>query len=196
MVSSKDFVIEVLDLTKHLAEGSLALFPTDTLPALASLPENANQLWKIKRRPLQKPLILMGASHNELFEFVHKDVIHDALRMAKLYWPGPLTLVVPAQGSALQALNPEGLTLGLRVPQCELALDLLGKSGPLATTSANLSGGNPAKTEQEARSFFPEIPMLGPLPWPESSGMASTVVRWHEGNWDVLRKGSLSLSEL
>ena len=72
------------------------------------------------------------------------------------------------------------------------ALALLELSGPLATTSANVSGQPPATTAEEAARQFADVPLLGPMPWPEAGGMASTVLAWREGGgWQVLRAGAL-----
>ena len=76
-----------------------------------------------------------------------------------------------------------------------VARELLSQTGPLATTSANISGKSPVKDAFEASIQFPEIPILGPVPWPKSSGIASTVVEWKEGKWNLLRSGSVILNE-
>ena len=67
------------------------------------------------------------------------------------------------------------------------------KTGPLATTSANISGEAPVKDALEASIQFPGIPILAHVPWPNSSGIASTVVEWENGRWNVLRPGSVVL---
>ena len=116
--------------------------------------------------------------------------------MAEQGWPGALTLVLPAQGATLQALHPGGTSLGLRVPACPRAQALLRCSGPLATTSANPSGKPAAATAEDAARMFPELALLGPLPWPQGGGQASTVLAWNPseavpGGWQVLRAGAL-----
>ena len=75
-----------------------------------------------------------------------------------------------------------------------MARDLLIQSGPLATTSANLSGESPVENALEASVQFPGIPILGPVPWPNSSGMASTVIEWNQGQWKLIRPGSVVLN--
>ncbi len=182
------------DLVLLLKEGSPALFPTDTLPALAVIPEHANDLWSLKKRPRTKPFILMASSSAELFDFVLPEALKDAWEIGSAYWPGALTLVLPAKGSAVKFLNPFGSTIGMRVPACDLAIDLLKKSGPLATTSANLSGLEPLVSVMELSKTFPKVPLLGPLPWPKLSGLASTLIKWNgEGKWEMLRQGSVYL---
>jgi len=183
----------ISDLALKLKKGSLALFPTDTLPALCSYPKYSKKIWTIKKRPSSKPLILMGGCLDDLFEFVKPCAIEDGLKMAKIYWPGALTIILHTIGNLSNYLNCNSNSLGFRVPDLKLARDLLLKTGPLATTSANISGKSPVKDALEASIQFPGIPILAPVPWPKSSGLASTVVEWKEGEWNLLRAGSVVL---
>ena len=185
---------EISDLASKLKKGSLALFPTDTLPALCAYPKFSKKIWTIKKRPSNKPLILMGGCLDDLFEFVKPSAIEDGLKLAKNYWPGALTIVLPTIGSFSKNLNSNSNSLGLRIPALKLARDLLMQTGPLATTSANISGQPPVRDALEASIQFPGIPRLAPVPWPKSSGIASTVVEWKEGKWNLLRSGSVILN--
>ncbi len=187
-------VLDASALASRLHAGSAALLPTDTLPALAAAPVHASQLWTIKQRSADKPLILMAATPEELLAHVSPLALEDAWSMARRYWPGALTLVVPASGVLVEALNPGAFTLGLRVPDCGVIRCLLKQSGPLATTSANLSGAAPTFSADAAHTCFPGLPLLGPLPWPTPSGLASTVVAWQgAGRWHELRRGAVVL---
>jgi len=188
-------ILEISELASKLKKGSLALFPTDTLPALCAYPEFSKKIWTIKKRPSNKPLILMGGCLDDLFEFVEPCAIEDGLKLAKNYWPGALTIVLPTIGNISKNLNSNSNSVGFRVPSLKLARDLLIKTGPLATTSANISGRSPVKDALEASTQFPGIPILAPVPWPNSSGVASTVVEWREGKWNLLRSGSVVLKE-
>ena len=185
---------EISDLASKLKKGSLALFPTDTLPALCAYPKYSKKIWNIKKRPLNKPLILMGGRLEDVFKFVQPCAIDDGLKMAKIYWPGALTIILPTRGNLSENLNLNSNSLGFRVPALRLARDLLIKTGPLATTSANLSGESPVKDALEASIKFPGIPILSPVPWPSSSGRASTVIEWKQGEWKLLRAGSVVLN--
>jgi L-threonylcarbamoyladenylate synthase len=176
----------------HLRAGGAALLPTDTLPALASMPEQAAQIWRLKKRPQDKPLILMGADVDALLCHVAPAARADASALAQLHWPGALTLVLPAFGPCAETLNPGVATLGLRIPACKPMLDLLRCSGPLATTSANLSGEPASRTETEAAGAFPDLPLLAPIPWPAPSCQASTVIVWRGlQSWHCLRRGAV-----
>tara|TARA_B100000965_G_scaffold34674_1_gene25566 strand:- start:633 stop:1208 length:576 start_codon:yes stop_codon:yes gene_type:complete len=185
---------DVFELASKLKKGSLALFPTDTLPALSSYPKHSKKIWTIKKRPFNKPLILMGGCTEDLFEFVNPCAIKDGLKMAKIYWPGALTIILPTIGNLTANLNLNSNSLGFRVPALKLARDLLIQTGPLATTSANISGKSPVKDALEASRQFPGIPILAPIPWPKSSGMASTIIEWNEGKWKLIRPGSVVLN--
>ena len=179
-------------LSQHLQQGGAAVIPTDTVPGLAIAPRQADDIWRLKRRPADKPLILMGASVEALLRHAQAPCRDDARRLAERHWPGALTLVVPAHGEVLQALNPGGTCLGLRIPNCELSRELLQRTGPLATSSANPSGDPAATTPEQAALYFPELPQLGPHPWPPLSGQASTVITWiSSGRWNVLRRGAV-----
>ena len=184
-------------LAAHLLDGRAAVIPTDTLPGLAILPAQAGDIWQLKRRPQDKPLILMGSSVEALLSHARSCCREDAIAMAQKYWPGALTLVVPAEGRTLASLNPNGTCLGLRIPDCRLSHELLCRTGPLATSSANPSGQPAAMTPEDAAGYFPQLPQLGPQPWSPHSGLASTVIRWQAaGRWQLLRKGAFIPVEL
>ena len=127
------------------------------------LPDQAQTLWRLKFRPADKPLILMGASVNDLLHEVEGPCHREVEALAERYWPGALTLVLPARDDGVgRYLNPGGTTLGCRIPACEQTRALLQISGPLATTSANRSGEPASMTAAEAALVFPDVAQLGP----------------------------------
>jgi L-threonylcarbamoyladenylate synthase len=184
------------ELAVRISSGSAAIFPTDTLPALAALPATAGQLWVLKGRPAAKPMILMGADSEALFDALEQPIRQEWRLMAARCWPGAVTIVLPARGALVAALQPlppaGGPSLGLRIPASPAALDLLRATGPLATTSANASGADSCRTDQEAAAAFPSVPLLAPVPWPSMAGPASTVIAWTpRGDWQLLRAGAV-----
>jgi L-threonylcarbamoyladenylate synthase len=174
-------------LVQHLLRDEPVLFPTDTVPALAIRPSAAERIWTLKQRPAHKPLILMGADQAQLEMALAGPWLPEWREEAQRVWPGAVTLVLPASGPLVEALNPGGESLGLRVPDCTLSQALLRQSGPLASTSVNLSGQPPALTAEEASWLFPDLALLGPLPWPSGSGIPSEVRAWSSGGWSLLR---------
>lgn len=190
-------ICSATELAGRLIQGEAALFPTDTLPALATKPEAAARLWELKARPREKPVILMAASTEPLLSALGVPIEPAWQALAEQHWPGALTLVLPANSELLEQLNPGGGSLGLRVPNCERALELLRLTGPLATTSANRSGEPACLNAQEAAAQFPQVAQLGPWPWPMPSGLGSTVIAWEaSGQWKLLRRGAVLPPEL
>lgn len=179
--------------------GCLVSFPTDTVPALAVRPDEADLLFATKQRSQNKPLILMGASAADLWPFVtgSSDEWLIWQQVASLYWPGALTLVLPASVSVPRAMNPaDPTTIGLRVPSSAIAHGILSQTGPLATSSANLSGQMPLQTMAEISAHFPDVLTLLPseleavLP---AISVPSTVAKWTGSGWELLRQGAVKL---
>lgn len=180
--------------------GQLVSFPTDTVPALACKPEAAEQLFIAKARDSQKPLILMGAEATDLWPYVQGSAEEMAIwqAIATQYWPGALTLVLPASSACPRAMNPHSPTsLGIRVPAQDMARELLRHTGPLATTSANRSGQEALRDPEAIAQQFPTAQVLSPILVGGSgyagSGQASTVVRWTGAGWQTLRLGAITL---
>ena len=197
MTNARPLVLDTEHMASHLMGGGVAVIPTDTVVGLAVEPSQASSIWGLKRRPADKPLILMGSSTDSLLEQVLADCHHDAHSLADRFWPGALTLVLPARGEVQDALNPGGSSLGVRIPACQLTRQLLDRTGPLATSSANPSGDSAAMTATDAAHYFPALPQLGPQPWPQHSGQASTVIGWlGPGRWQLLRQGAVIPQEL
>jgi L-threonylcarbamoyladenylate synthase len=179
--------------------GLLVSFPTDTVPALAALPEKAGLIFAAKQRSQDKPLILMAASGSDLWSYVKgnenefeiwQEVVHK-------YWPGALTLILPASDRSPKEMNPtDPTTIGIRVPKSAIAQTILAQTGPLATTSANFSGQPPLETMAEIEAHFPNVLTLEPKKLhneiPEI-GVPSTVAKWTGINWQILRQGAVKL---
>jgi L-threonylcarbamoyladenylate synthase len=192
-----NLICDAAGLAARLRAGEAALFPTDTVVALAATPPAAEQLWALKQRPSHKAVILMAAHADDLWPCLGVPVLAPWRALAERHWPGALTLVLPAQGPLVEQLNPGGSSLGVRVPACPEALALLRHSGPLATTSANRSGEPACTSAAAAGEAFPTVAQLGPVPWPAASGQASTVLAWTaQGQWHLLRHGAVLPAEL
>ena len=169
-----------------LRGGGVVAFPTDTVYGLGAAADDElaqRRIYAIKNRPVGMPLILMVAAQSQLEGWVHLD--SRAEEVIRRWWPGPLTLILHASG---------GGTLGVRVPNHEITLELLRAAGPLMTTSANLHGNDPAMTAEEAA----ELPGLtaildgGRAP----GGTASTVVDLTGPELHILREGAIPAAEV
>ena len=182
---------------KTLKSGLPIIFPTDTLPAIGCLPEFSNVIYKFKKRDKNKPLILMGSEQKQLIDYVHESAKEDYVNVASNYWPGALTIVIPCSEKETVILTSKDLTLGLRIPNSNIAQSLMKETGPLLTSSANISGFTGSMTAEGIALDFPSVKILGPIPWEKSSGKASTVISWKKsGVWRMIREGEVLIRDL
>ncbi len=134
-----------------LRDGGVVAFPTDTVYGVGVDPfqaEAVRKLYRIKGRPENKPIAILLGSIEDVAR-VAQNPSKTFSRLAERFWPGGLTLIVEARD-----LPPEitagGSTVGVRMPDHPLTLELLrGFGGPIATTSANRSGENPATSAED-----------------------------------------------
>lgn len=197
------------DYVNAARDGVIAL-PTDTVWGVATTPEHSSLLYELKQRSLEKSLILLGANATDLWPYV-SDAAVDGERWQAItdqHWPGQLTLVVPASPKVPLAMHPTTPeTIGVRVPNHPVARQILTMTGPLATTSANLSGQPNLMSGAQVLGQFPQVYGLdasalqelvgtsGTLEasLPQPSGLPSTVARWQLDHWEILRQGTVYL---
>jgi len=190
-------LVDCKSALKTLKSGLPIIFPTDTLPAIGCLPKFSNVIYKFKKRDRDKPLILMGSEYVQLIDYVHESAKEDFKNIASKYWPGALTMVIPVSEKQTTILTSNDLTLGLRIPNSYMAQSLMRETGPLLTSSANISGFKCSMTAEGIASDFPSVKILGPIPWGESSGKASTIISWKKsGDWRIIREGEVLVREL
>ena len=182
---------------EKLKSGLPIIFHTDTLPAIGCLPKFSEIIYKIKKRDINKPLILMGSENFQFDDFVHKSALVDFKYMASRYWPGPLTIIIPIAEEKKSFLSSRDSTIGLRIPNSIMARFLINESGPLLTSSANISGIPTVTSAKEISISLPNVDILGPIPWEKSSGKASTIIAWvNRGKWKIIREGQVLIPEV
>ena len=190
-------IIDYKIALKTLKSGLPIIFPTDTLPAIGCLPKFSNVIYEFKKRDRDKPLILMGSEHEELIDYVHESAKKDYENIASKYWPGALTIVIPASEKQTKILTSNDLTLGLRIPNSYMAQSLMKETGPLLTSSANISGFKGSTTVEGIALDFPSLKILSSIPWEKSSGKAITIIFWKKsGDWGLIREGEVLVREL
>ena len=179
-------LVSPLELIASAKTGKVVSFPTDTVPALAVLPQYGEAIFALKGRNPDKPLILMGATPEELWSYVEgsAEEAHIWQEIARRFWPGSLTLVLPTPNS----------TLGIRVPNHGTAREILAQTGPMLTTSANLSGERPLTDPFAIVGTFPQVSVCQEGEWDNYSGLPSTVAQWTKPGWKILRQGPIFLS--
>jgi L-threonylcarbamoyladenylate synthase len=180
-----------------LTNGGLVAFPTDTVYGLAVIPGDAQsieRLYVVKGRSNERIVAILLSSIEDL-PSVAQNVTPQVKRLAESFWPGPLTIVVEGLPALPANLILDG-HVGIRVPNHPIALQLLHQTGPLAVTSANLTGQPYATTSQEVLAQLDGRVHLviegGPLP----SGLLSSVVDCTGDELIVLRQGPLSQEQL
>lgn len=189
--------VTLSEIINQARTGQVISFPTDTVPALAALPTYSDLIFAAKKRSPDKPLILMGTTADDLWSYVTGSEKEKSIwqQVAQKYWPGQLTLVLPASEKVPAVMNPlDPSTIGIRVPNHELARKLLAQTGALATTSANLSGENPLISSTAIAKIFNDVFVLD-LPEQDyiGSGLPSTVAKWTSQGWQILRQGEIRL---
>ena len=179
------------DAAAALARGDLVVMPTDTVYGIAvSLTGDVTRVFEVKGRPDDKPLPVLAASRDDLETVASFG--HRAQQLADEHWPGPLTIVLPrAEGFMVYLGEGARDSVAVRVPANETALELLAETGPLAVTSANISGQSPARTVDDARAALGDAVDVY-VDAGELAGEPSTIVSL-VGDPQVLRNGPLSI---
>ena len=196
MLSSED--PNAINLAKALIqEGGLIAFPTDTVYGLAADPFNPgalNKIYMAKERSAEKALPVLIANMNQLKQFV-PIVPEQAKHLAQAFWPGPLTLVMDKTPDLPPELTTTP-TIGLRMPDLDFSLRLLCATGPLATTSANISNNSNTRTADEVLAQLDSrVDLI--LDGGQTPGMIpSTVLEVSQSNLRILRQGPISLEEI
>jgi len=131
-----------------LKEGALGVIPTDTLYGICASALNKKaitQVYKLKKRKLGKPVIILISSFKDLSKFgIHLNSWQK--KILEKIWPGRISVILPCHGS----------TLAFRLPKNRELLKIVEISGPLIAPSANWEGSKPAKNINQAKKYFGE----------------------------------------
>ncbi len=176
--------------------GEIVAIPTETVYGLAANALDPNAVAKIfakKQRPTFHPLILHEASAEKAFSHV-KDVPEEARQLARMFWPGPLTLVLEKADHVPLIVTGGMSTLGIRVPRHPLTLELIARAGvPVAAPSANAFGKvSPTTAAHVAESL--DVPVLDGGAC--GVGLESTILGWTGNHFRLLRLGGLSVEAI
>jgi L-threonylcarbamoyladenylate synthase len=170
-------IVSPMRAAEALRDGKVALVPTETVVGLVAAELGLRRIEQIKGRDPGKPIALLCASTEEAFALA-ANVPPLAQKLADLYWPGPLTLVLDRLG---------GGTVGMRVPAAPVVREVIDACGePLYATSANLSGDPAPKGLEEVDPRVSEAVDLT-VEGESGSGEASAVVDLSGGQVRLLR---------
>ena len=192
--SSSDTIARALAI---LHAGALIAFPTDTVYGVGALAYDGHAIESIyiaKDRPVEKAIPVL-ISDVEDVDRVAMDIPDAARTLASRFWPGPLTILFPKRADLPESVSATS-TVGVRVPDHETARALLRAAGPMAVTSANISGAqSPVTAEEVHQQLGGRIPLIvdgGRTP----GGVPSTLVDCTGAELRVLREGPITLTQL
>jgi L-threonylcarbamoyladenylate synthase len=177
-----------------LQAGELVVYPTETFYAIGADVFSSvalRRLFQVKGREPGRPVGLIAAD-SAMALSVAREIPIDARRLADAFWPGPLTLVLPARDDVAPELaGADGV--GVRVSPNPVARALSAGIGrPITATSANLSGEAPASTLAEARSGLGEKVKVYLEGGKLTASVPSTVVAVNQSGWKMVRLGAIS----
>ena len=186
---------------EQIKSGQVLGMPTDTFYGLAADPFNlraVERVYEIKSRSRHKPLSLLIESEDQA-EMLARDPLPDNFYiLARKFWPGPLTIIVPAASRLPLKVTANTGNIAIRIPEAKIPLQVIRAAGvPITATSANLSGQSECTTAAGVREQLHErIPIIvdgGTSP----RHVASTIVDLSEDEgWRLLREGAIPRQEI
>lgn len=185
-------------INETLKRGGIVAYVTDTVWGVGCLPDNkigVEKIYELKHRDTSKPLILMADKVENLFPYI-KNVCSKAQNYMKKFFPGALTLVFEKSEKTPNFVTSGKETVGVRVPKNEIFQKLCGiiEGHVLATTSANLSGEQPAMNYKEAvEKIGGLVDIIIEDEYEQATGEPSTVAMVTEDNTIVFRQGKIKL---
>jgi|SaaInlLV_10m_DNA_2_1039722.scaffolds.fasta_scaffold04036_6 L-threonylcarbamoyladenylate synthase len=173
-----------------LLSGKIVAFPTETVYGLGVCADNntaIDNLYSVKRRSRDKKLSIMISKTEEVSKYV-KHVPLIAKKLIGAFWPGPLTIILDLDDNS---------TVGLRNPDNRVIRDLINEVAvPIASTSANISGGSPAIDAQQVISNFSDKIDVVLDGGPAEAGNPSTVVKIWDDTYKIIRHGVIGKERL
>ena len=190
---------KLLKPAQIIKNGGLVIFPTETVYGIGTnaLDSKAvKKLYEVKKRPYEKPISLLVNSI-EMIENIAKDITKLEYELIKNFFPGPLTIILKKKENISNIVTANKETVGVRMPQNDIALKLIEYAGvPIATPSANISGKPSGtnmkdiiKKKKKKVEYFIDN-------GPSKIGQASTIVQIIDETPYILRKGAISELEI
>ena len=173
-----------------LLSGKIVAFPTETVYGLGVCADNdiaIDNLYSVKQRSKDKKLSIMISESEEVSKYV-KHVPLIAEKLIGAFWPGPLTIILDLDDNS---------TVGLRNPDNRVIRDLINEVAvPIASTSANISGGSPAIDAQQVISNFSDKIDVVLDGGPAEAGNPSTIVKIWDDTYKIIRHGVIGKERL
>lgn len=179
---------------KLLKTEAVGIIATDTVYGIVARAGNkaaVARLYEIKKRD-EKPGTLIAANIEQLENLGLK---HRYLKAVEQYWPGAISVIIPSGDPNLAYLHRGKMSIAVRIPDDKNLSELLQKTGPLLTSSANNPGEPPAKTIQEAKDYFGNKPDFYDDGGDLSDREPSTIIRIIDDAVEVIRQGAVKIDD-
>ncbi len=171
------------------------IFPTDTVYGIGTPifdVEGIKRIYDIKKRPKDKPLACLCADLAQIESIAYLN--EKAIKLINEFLPGPLTLILKAKEEVVAKIGYK--TIGVRIPNCEIALNILKENGPMLTTSVNESGNVPLNEYDDIKRDYNDLVDYIYNTNIHSSNVSSTVVLMNDDEFKILRLGEITLEDL
>ena len=180
---------------KIINNGGLIVLATDTLYGIhttALNPQSVEKVYNLRKRDLQKPMIILIGSTKQLDLFNIK-IERKTKNFLKSIWPDKVSVVLPCPEKKYGYLHRGKRSLAFRIPNKPELVKLLNKTGPLVSTSVNPESKEPAKTIKRAKTYFGKKIDLY-LDEGKLDSLPSTLISINNGGIKVLRKGAVKIT--
>ena len=171
------------------------IFPTDTVYGIGTPIfdiEGIKRIYEIKKRPKDKPLACLCANLEQINSIAYLN--DKAIKLINKFLPGALTLILNAKEEVINKIGYK--TIGVRIPNCDIALNILKENGPMLTTSVNESGSIPLNEYDDIKRDYNDLVDYIYDTNTHSSNISSTVVLINDNEFKILRAGEITLDDL
>lgn len=179
--------------------GGTVIFPTDTvygLSANAGDDSAVEKIFEIKNRDKKKPINVLIADFEDILKVAEIPTREEG-KLIEKFWPGPLTIILKRKENVANMAASNGETIGIRMPKSEIARNLIREVGfPLATTSVNISGDEPATEIDNIDEKVLEKVDFVLKNDEKCSEIASTIVEFKDGKPEILREGEIKRADI
>lgn len=191
----KTYTLRDVDAVAEILNGGgVAVIPTDTVYGVAARVADAeavSRLFAIKKRPNSVALPVFVENLEGVVDAGGR-LPAAAQTLAHAFWPGALTLVIPALASMAERVGASESTIGFRLPDDDFVQELVVRTGPLAVTSANEHGEPPMTSADDVQRGFANANVDAVVDGGLRNGAVSTVVRCRDDGYEILRVGAIS----
>lgn len=198
-ISGSDNKAALAEVAGEIKQGKIIAFPTETFYGLGvtfSDKDALTKLFELKRRPKDKPMPLI-IGDIAMLSVVASAPDETALRIIERFWPGPLTILVPAKAALPDLITGRSGKVALRIPGRSFALDLARAVGyPITATSANISGMPPAHGPDEVIRYFGDAVDIVVDGGRAPGERPSTIIDMSEGSITLLRQGVVPYEDI